>query len=93
MLNVERPRISRETDGVPYEFSSAPFFLLGPTAVGKSALAVEFAERIGGEIVGADAFQIYAGLDVLSAKPSEELRARVPHHLVGEVPQIGRAHV
>ena len=65
---------------------STTFFLLGPTAVGKSNLAVAFAERIGGEIVGADAFQIYSGLDVLSAKPSRELRARVPHHLIGEVP-------
>ena len=83
---VETSRISRDTDGVSDETSSAPFFLLGPTAVGKSALAVEFAERIGGEIIGADAFQVYAGLDVLSAKPSAELRARVPHHLIGEVP-------
>ena len=71
---------------MPPDNTPAPFFLLGPTAVGKSALAVEFAERVGGEIVGADAFQIYAGLDRLSAKPSPELRARVPHHLVGEVP-------
>ncbi len=62
------------------------FYLLGPTAVGKSALAVALAERVGGEIVGADAFQIYRGLDVLSAKPSAAQRARVPHHLVGEVP-------
>ena len=62
------------------------FFLLGPTAVGKSELAVQLAERIGGEIVGADAFQIYEGLDILSAKPSAALRARVPHHLIGEVP-------
>lgn len=61
------------------------FFLLGPTAVGKSELAVELAEQIGGEIVGADAFQIYDGLDILSAKPSAELRARVPHHLIGEI--------
>ena len=61
-------------------------FLLGPTAVGKSDLAVAFAERVGGEIVGADAFQIYSGLDVLSAKPSPELRARVPHHLIDEIP-------
>lgn len=60
--------------------------MLGPTAVGKSDLAVALAERIGGEIVGADAFQIYAGLDILSAKPSAELRARVPHHLIGEIP-------
>ena len=62
------------------------FFLLGPTAAGKSELAVQLAERIGGEIVGADAFQIYEGLDILSAKPSAALRARVPHHLIGEVP-------
>ena len=62
------------------------FFLLGPTAIGKSELAVQLAERIGGEIVGADAFQIYEGLDILSAKPSAALRARVPHHLIGEVP-------
>ena len=62
------------------------FFLLGPTAVGKSDLAVELAEQVDGEIVGADAFQIYDGLDTLSAKPSAALRARVPHHLVGTVP-------
>ena len=80
------PRLSRETNKVPQDNSQAPFFLLGPTAVGKSRLAVEFAERVGGEIIGADAFQIYAGLDILSAKPPPELRARVPHHLVGAVP-------
>ncbi|MEO6785959.1 MAG: isopentenyl transferase family protein, partial [Chthoniobacteraceae bacterium] len=85
--------ISRERDGVPDETSSAPFFVLGPTAVGKSRLAVEFAERVGGEIIGADAFQIYAGLNLLSAKPPAELRARVPHHLVGEVPLAARFDV
>lgn len=61
-------------------------FLCGPTASGKSELAVAVAEHIGGEIVGADAFQVYAGLDILSAKPSPALRARVPHHLIGEIP-------
>ncbi len=80
------PRLSRETNSVPPDNTLAPFFLLGPTAVGKSAFAVEFAQRIGGEIVGADAFQIYAGLDLLSAKPPPDLRARVPHLLVSEVP-------
>lgn len=60
--------------------------IAGPTAVGKSEIAVAVAERCGGEIVGADAFQIYAGLDLLTAKPSAELRARVPHHLIGTVP-------
>jgi tRNA dimethylallyltransferase len=47
---------------------------------------VEIAGRCGAEIVGADAFQVYAGLDVLTAKPSPALLARVPHHLVGEIP-------
>lgn len=62
------------------------FFLCGPTASGKSELAGAVAEQIGGEIVGADAFQVYAGLDILSAKPSAALLARVPHHLIGEIP-------
>ena len=63
-----------------------PVYLVGPTAVGKSALAVAVAERLNAEIVGADAFQVYAGLDLLTAKPSPSERARVPHHLVGVVP-------
>lgn len=62
------------------------FIIAGPTAVGKSALAVEVAERCQGEIVNADAFQIYQGLDILTAKPAADLLARVPHHLVGTVP-------
>lgn len=61
------------------------FFIVGPTGVGKSDIATEVACRCGGEIIGADAFQIYDGLDVLTAKPSAPLRARVPHHLVGTV--------
>ena len=61
------------------------FLILGPTAAGKSAFAVAVAQRCDGEIVSADAFQVYAGLDLLTAKPAPELRARVPHHLVGEV--------
>jgi len=65
--------------------SESPFLIIGPTAAGKSSLAVEFAERIGGEIVSADAFQVYSGLDILSAKPASDLRSRVPHHIVGEV--------
>ncbi|MBE7496804.1 MAG: tRNA (adenosine(37)-N6)-dimethylallyltransferase MiaA [Verrucomicrobiaceae bacterium] len=66
--------------------SNATFFIAGPTASGKSALAVELAARVGGEIVNADAFQLYAGLDILTAKPSMEERARVPHHLYGVLP-------
>ncbi len=47
---------------------------------------MQLAERVGGEIVGADAFQVYAGLPILTAQPSAEDRARVPHHLVGVIP-------
>ncbi len=57
-------------------------YLCGPTASGKSAAAVELASRIGGEIVNADAFQLYRGLDVCAAKPSNEERVAVPHHLL-----------
>ena len=56
--------------------------LTGQTASGKSALAMELAERFGAEIVGADSQQIYRGMSVGTAAPSDEDRARVPHHLV-----------
>jgi tRNA dimethylallyltransferase len=62
------------------------FILAGPTAVGKSEMAVRLAEYVRTEIIGADAFQIYAGLDILSGKPSLGFRERVPHHLVGVLP-------
>lgn len=65
---------------------SLPFFLVGPTASGKSALAVALAEEIGGEIVNADAFQLYQGMDLLTAKPAPEDLRRVPHHLYGVLP-------
>jgi len=70
-----------------------PFFVVGPTAVGKSELAVAAAERCGGEVVSADAFQIYAGLNILTAQPSPAVRARAPHHLVGELPITERCDV
>ncbi|MBK8039667.1 MAG: tRNA (adenosine(37)-N6)-dimethylallyltransferase MiaA [Verrucomicrobiaceae bacterium] len=62
---------------------ASTIFLAGPTASGKSALALELASRLDGEIVNADAFQLYAGLDMLTAKPSAADFTRVPHHLYG----------
>ena len=59
--------------------------VVGPTAVGKSALALELAETLGGEIVSADSRQVYRYMDVGTAKPSAGDRARVPHHLVDVV--------
>ncbi|MBN2506078.1 MAG: tRNA (adenosine(37)-N6)-dimethylallyltransferase MiaA [Verrucomicrobia bacterium] len=56
--------------------------LAGPTAVGKSDVALVLAERFGGEIVSVDSMQVYRGLDIGTAKPSPEDRRRVPHHLV-----------
>lgn len=61
------------------------FCIVGPTATGKSALAADVAVRLGGEIVSADAFQIYAGFDLLSAKPDKRILHQVPHHLIGAV--------
>jgi tRNA dimethylallyltransferase len=56
--------------------------LVGATATGKSALAVAVAERLGGEVISADAFAVYRGFDAGTAKPSPAERERVPHHLV-----------
>ena len=56
--------------------------IVGPTASGKSALAMRVAERIGGEIVSADSRQVYRGMDIGTAKPTADERARVPHHLI-----------
>lgn len=56
--------------------------ITGPTASGKSALALELAERYSGEIVCADSRTVYKGMDIGTAKPSKEDRARVPHHLL-----------
>lgn len=55
--------------------------LAGPTGTGKSEIALRLAERFGGEIVNYDSMQIYRGFDVGTAKPSAEMRSRVPHHL------------
>ena len=59
------------------------WLIAGPTASGKSALGLRLAQAIGGEIVGADALQLYRDLPILSAAPTPAERARVPHHLAG----------
>lgn len=55
--------------------------IVGPTATGKSALAVRLAQRLGGEVINADSRQVYRGMDIGTAKPAVEARATVPHHL------------
>jgi tRNA dimethylallyltransferase len=59
------------------------FFIVGPTATGKSELAADVARELHAEIVSADAFQIYRGLDLLTAKPDTSALAKAEHHLIG----------
>jgi tRNA dimethylallyltransferase len=61
------------------------FLLMGPTASGKSALALALAERLGGEIINADSMQVYRDFRVLTARPSAAEEAKAPHHLYGHV--------
>jgi len=63
------------------DFLRRCWFLAGPTACSKSAVALELAPRIGAEIVGLDSMTLYRGMDIGTAKPSAQERARVPHHL------------
>ena len=56
--------------------------IVGPTASGKTALAVSLAERFDAEIVSADSMQIYKGMDIATAKPTPEEKRGVPHHLM-----------
>ncbi|MGL4398291.1 MAG: tRNA (adenosine(37)-N6)-dimethylallyltransferase MiaA [Luteolibacter sp.] len=59
------------------------FYICGPTASGKSVLALEMAHQLDGEIVNADAFQLYRGLEIVSAAPSTAELTQAPHHLYG----------
>ena len=63
-------------------FKSPLLVLLGPTAVGKTALSLHLAESLGTDIISGDSMLVYRGFDIGSAKPSAEERARVPHHLI-----------
>lgn len=66
-------------------FKKSALLIAGPTASGKSALAMRLAAERGGVIINADALQVYRGLRILSARPSPEDEARVPHLLYGHV--------
>ena len=63
-------------------FSETCHFITGPTASGKTATALELAERLHAEILSMDAYAIYRGMDIGTAKPTREERQRVPHHLI-----------
>ena len=59
-----------------------PICIAGPTASGKSAVAIKIAERLQGEIISVDSMQVYRGLDIGTAKPSEAEQAGIPHHVI-----------
>jgi tRNA dimethylallyltransferase len=70
-------RVARETDAL--------VAIVGPTASGKTALAVALSERLGGEVINADSVQVYKAFDVGSGKPTAEELSRAPHHLVSAI--------
>ncbi len=85
MLGVSRPAAISVAVNMPTPEKPKLALIAGPTASGKSALAIELAERIGGVVVNADASQVYRDLRILSARPTHEDEARVPHRLFGHV--------
>jgi tRNA dimethylallyltransferase len=78
-----RPRIPLDGRDVIPPDPERLFFVCGPTAAGKSARALEIAREFDGEIVNGDAFQLYHGLEVLTAAPPTADRREIPHHLYG----------
>lgn len=66
----------------PYEHTQPLIVIVGPTASGKSALALALAERYNGEIIAADSRTVYKGMDIGTAKPTSADQAKVPHHLL-----------
>ncbi|KKL54138.1 hypothetical protein LCGC14_2268400, partial [marine sediment metagenome] len=56
--------------------------ICGPTGIGKTAVSLEIADRFCGEIIGADSMQIYRYMDIGTAKPTRDERARIPHHMI-----------
>ena len=65
--------------------NAAYLMIAGPTAAGKSGLALELAELVNGEIINADSMQLYADLRVVTARPDTDDEDRIPHHLYGVV--------
>ncbi len=79
MLNSIGPKGQKTS---PSAFPVRAIGLAGPTASGKSALALALAEQLGGEIISVDSALVYRGMDIGTAKPSPAERAAVPHHLI-----------
>ena len=68
-------------------------FISGPTAIGKSELALNLAKKTQGEIINADSMQVYTELNILTARPSDHDQKIVPHHLYGHISGAYRHNV
>jgi tRNA dimethylallyltransferase len=62
------------------------FFIVGPTAIGKSEVAVALAKKLNAEIISCDSMQVYKGMDIITSKPKGRLKKRVTHHLIDVIP-------
>ena len=62
-----------------------PIILIGPTAIGKTSTAIELASLTKGEVISADAYQIYKHMDIGTAKPTQSAYKQIPHHLVDQI--------
>lgn len=75
-----------ETSGIPSDWILAPLdqvlYLTGPTASGKTQVALRVAERIGAEIISVDSMAVYRGMDIGTAKPTRDEQTAIPHHLI-----------
>ena len=80
---VGRARSAGKKDAASSLGNKPPLIVIvGPTAVGKTELSIQLAERLGGEIVSADSRLFYRGMDIGTAKPTLQERPRIPHHLI-----------
>jgi tRNA dimethylallyltransferase len=75
-------RNPKQTQNPKTQIQNKIIFLVGPTAVGKTEIAVELAKKINAEIISCDSMQVYIGMDIITAKPAPPLRKKVIHHLI-----------
>jgi len=69
------------------------YFIVGPTAIGKSSLAIKVAKKLNGQIINVDSMQVYENLNILTARPSEQEMKEIKHHLYGHIKGSERYNV
>ncbi len=69
------------------------YFIVGPTAIGKSSLAIKVAKKLNGQIINVDSMQVYENLNILTARPSNQEMKEIKHHLYGHIKGSERYNV